>query len=172
MIIKKIGFYDQFNELKEQVLELVNTVMEYNHISLQYDKLTNDTSWLNARGEQNSIREEFFNNLQPSLKNTEIDRFLKKIKIPITRTRIFSLDPFSNGYIKHRDRTPRIHVPIVTHEFARFYSYEPEEKRCDFMPADGTIYFVDTTKMHTFKNLSNIQRIHIVGCIHKITYVN
>ena len=164
MIIKKIGYYSRFEELKQQVLELVNTVMESNHISLQYDSLTRDTSWLNAYGEDKTRRERFFDQLQPQLKDTEIDRLFASLGFSMSRTRIFALDPNTVGYTVHRDTTARIHIPIVTAELARFYSYEPEEQCCDFMPADGSIYYVDTTKHHTFKNLSPITRIHIVGC--------
>lgn len=164
MIIKKIGHYDRFAELKEQVLELANTVMEQNHISLQYDQLNNDTSWLNAYGEDKTRRERFFDQLQPQLAGTEIDRLFKSLGFNMTRTRIFALSPNTVGYTVHRDTTARIHIPIITSDAARFYSYEPDEQQCDFMPADGSIYYVDTTKHHTFKNLSNEVRIHIVGC--------
>ncbi len=164
MIIKKIGHYDRFEQLKEQVLDLCKTVMKHNHISLQYDQLTNDTSWLNAYGEDKTRRERFFNQLQPQLKGTEIDSMFECLGFNMSRTRIFALSPNTVGYTVHRDTTARIHIPIVTDESARFYSYEPFEQISDFMPADGSIYYVDTTRHHTFKNLSNITRIHIVGC--------
>lgn len=164
MLIKKIGFYDRFEELKNQVLELCDSVMEHNHISLQYDSLTGDTSWLNARGEDKAVRERYFNIIQPLLVNTEIDRMFSTLKFPISRTRIFAIDPMSVGYTPHRDTTFRIHIPIVTDIGNNFYSYDPDEQQCEFMPADGSIYLVDTKKVHTFKNLSNIKRIHIVGC--------
>lgn len=34
MLIKKIAFYDRFEQLKNQVLKLCDTVLEHNHISL------------------------------------------------------------------------------------------------------------------------------------------
>jgi len=34
------------------------------------------------------------------------------------------------------------------------------------LPADGSIYIIDTTKNHTAVNASREDRIHIVGCIY------
>lgn len=164
MLIKKIGYYDRFGELRAQVLELCDSVMEHNHISLQYDKMTADTSWSNARGVDKTARERYFDTIQPKLVGTEINKLFDFISIPLKRTRIFAIDPMTVGYTPHHDTTYRIHIPIVTEVGNNFYSYEPEEQVCDFMPADGSIYLVDTTRTHTFKNLSNSKRIHIVGC--------
>lgn len=167
MLIKKIGSYDRFAELKTQVMELCNSVMEHNHISLQYDKQVNDTSWLNAHGEDKAAREQYFDTIQPKLIGTEINKLFDAIGIPLVRTRIFAIDPMTVGYTPHFDKTYRIHIPITTCIGNNFYSYEPNEKVCDFMPADGSIYLVDTKKVHTFKNLSMVKRIHIVGCCYK-----
>ena len=60
-----IGLYDRFNELKAQVIELCETVMEHNHISLQYDKQSGDMSWLNAWGTDKTLRERYFDTIQP-----------------------------------------------------------------------------------------------------------
>lgn len=166
MLIKKIGHYDRFEELKSCVLNLADTVMQHNHISLQYDKSTADTSWLNAYGADKTAREFYFDTLQPALIGTEIERLFDSLGFELKRTRIFVIDPNINAaYKPHKDSTTRIHIPIVADELARFYSYEPYEKICEFMPADGSIYHVDTTKVHDFKNLSSLtKRIHIVGC--------
>ena len=165
MLIKKIGTYDRFTELTTQVLELCETVMdEYNHISLQYDKNSVDTSWLNALGADKTARERYFDTIQPKLIGTEIHRLFDTIGIPLVRTRIFAINPMAVPVYIHPDTTYRIHIPIVTDQGNNFYSYEPNEQLCDFMPADGSVYLVDTTRRHTFKNLSNIRRVHIVGC--------
>lgn len=164
MLIKKIGLYDRFNELKAQVIELCETVMEHNHISLQYDKQSGDMSWLNAWGTDKTLRERYFDTIQPKLTGTEINKLFDFIAIPLKRTRIFAINPMTVGYPPHYDTTYRIHIPIVTDLGNNFYSYEPDEQVCDFMQADGSVYLVDTTRTHTFKNLSNTKRIHIVGC--------
>jgi len=164
MLIKKIAFYDRFEQLKEQVLELCDTVLEHNHISLQYDADTLDYSWLNSRGSDKTSRERYFNKLQPKLQNTEIELLFNSLNFDITRTRIFVIDPGSTPYTVHRDTTPRIHIPIETNEKCRFYFYNPSEEPAEYMPADGSIYLVNTKINHTFKNESNQRRIHIVGC--------
>jgi hypothetical protein len=164
MLIKKIAFYDRFEQLKKQVLELCDTVLEHNHISLQYDPMTSDCSWLNSYGVDKTPREKYFNTLQPKLRGTEIELLFNNLSLDIRRTRIFVIDPKSNPYPVHRDPTPRIHIPIETNDRCRFYSHNPREEPAEYMPADGSIYLVDTRINHTFKNESNQRRVHIVGC--------
>ena len=97
MNIKKIAHYDRFTELKQQVLDLCVSVMEQNHISLQYDKLSGDTGWLNSYGVDKTARERYFDAVQPQLENTEIDRMFKSLGFNISRTRIFAISPQTVG---------------------------------------------------------------------------
>ena len=76
------------------------------------------------------------------------------------RTRVMRMKK-QTCYTYHSDKTPRIHIPIVTHENC-FFVYEDRVVRC---PANGDTYYVDTTKRHTFVNASIHDRIHIVGCV-------
>ena len=64
-------------------------------------------------------------------------------------------------YSYHRDRTQRIHIPLVTNENCFFVI----EDRVLRIPADGNHYLIDTRKMHTFVNASFEERLHIVGCV-------
>lgn len=166
MSIKKIAFYDRFEQLKKQVLELCDTALEleHNQISLQYDKETNNTSWLNAYGADKTPRERYFNTLQPKLHGTEIESLFNSLNFNMVRTRIFVINPGSNPYYVHHDTTPRIHIPIETNDKCRFYFHNPTEEQAEYMPADGSIYLVDTMINHNFKNDSDQRRIHIVGC--------
>jgi hypothetical protein len=76
------------------------------------------------------------------------------------RTRVMRMKP-KTCYTYHRDRTKRMHIPLVTNEKCMFivddivYRY----------PADGKSYLIDTTLRHTAINASFEDRIHIVGCI-------
>ena len=76
------------------------------------------------------------------------------------RTRVLRMF-MKTCYTYHQDKTPRVHIPLVTHENC-FFVYEDRVIRC---PADGTAYYVDTRKRHTFVNSWNHDRIHIVGCV-------
>jgi hypothetical protein len=159
-LIKKIKIYPQFEQLKKQVVELQESV-GLKIISLQYQDI-NDTSWGNAEGYKYGPVEHKFTNLQPSLVGTDIDKLFQEIGMPMFRTRIMKIDPYSS-YIAHMDPTPRIHIPIITNDNCRFFYPKEENTLGDFMAADGSVYWVDTRKYHTFINNSPYPRIHIVA---------
>lgn len=77
-------------------------------------------------------------------------------------TRLMLVKP-KTCYSYHRDRCKRIHIPLVTNEDAWFII----EKEIFHLPADGSVYLVDTTKMHTVVNTSSENRTHLVGQIWK-----
>jgi hypothetical protein len=159
-LIKKIKNYPRFEQLKEEVLELQKSV-GLKSISLQYQDSA-DTSWNNADGYQCGPVEDKFINIQPSLVGTEIERLFQDIEISLFRTRIMRVDPYSS-YMVHADPTLRIHIPIITNEKCRFYFPKIDNKLSEFMPADGSIYWVNTREYHTFINNSNQPRTHIVA---------
>ena len=64
-------------------------------------------------------------------------------------------------YSYHVDPTGRMHIPLKTNDNC-FFVIEDEVVR---LPANGSSYFIDTTKKHTFVNASFEERIHIVGCV-------
>ena len=76
------------------------------------------------------------------------------------RTRVMKMRS-RRCYTYHQDKTPRVHIPLITHENC-FFIYEDRVVRC---PADGSSYYVDTRKRHTFINSWIEDRIHIVGCV-------
>lgn len=80
------------------------------------------------------------------------------------RTRVMRMK-MKTCYTYHQDKTPRIHVPLITHKNC-FFVYEDRIVRC---PANGTAYYINTRKSHTFVNSWNQERIHIVGCVNDLT---
>jgi hypothetical protein len=76
------------------------------------------------------------------------------------RTRIMNM-PRATAYGWHYDLTPRIHIPITTNSACMFILNDIIYR----MPADGSVYWVDTTLEHTAINASRepFSRIHIVG---------
>ena len=78
------------------------------------------------------------------------------------RTRYMYL-PSITTYGIHKDRTPRIHIPIETNHNC-FFVLDDEVVR---LPADGSVYWVDTTLTHTFVNanahLAKFVRVHLIG---------
>jgi len=80
----------------------------------------------------------------------------------LIRTRALTLQP-KTCYSYHVDGTQRIHIPITSNENC-FMVIDDKVYR---MPADGSIYMVDTTKMHTAINANRnwFNRMHLVGAI-------
>lgn len=88
----------------------------------------------------------------------EISRFIKDNDL--YRTRIMKLQP-RECYSYHWDRTPRVHLAVITHENC-FISIDD---KLTHVPADGNAYWIDTRKNHTAMNCTlDLERIHIVGC--------
>lgn len=75
------------------------------------------------------------------------------------RTRVMKLPP-SKVMSIHKDKTPRIHIPISTNDACRMMI----GNQCYHLET-GKIYWTDTRLEHTAFNSSNDPRIHIVGCV-------
>jgi hypothetical protein len=78
------------------------------------------------------------------------------------RTRVMKMIK-GTAYGIHVDNTPRIHIPLETNENCLFIIDDVVYR----MPADGSVYFADTTKPHTAinANTNRFIRTHIVGNI-------
>lgn len=83
---------------------------------------------------------------------------LKKYNTGYARVMIL---PSKRCYTYHKDKTKRIHIPIETNE-DNFFVMEDVVFR---LPADGSVYEVNTTYKHTFVNASKYRRTHIVGTL-------
>tara|TARA_R110002020_G_scaffold44161_5_gene127581 strand:+ start:1001 stop:1582 length:582 start_codon:yes stop_codon:yes gene_type:complete len=76
------------------------------------------------------------------------------------RVRILKLDSRASlSY--HRDPEARIHIPIITNPGALMIV----EKDAHHLKADGSVYYIDTTKYHTALNGGESSRIHLVATI-------
>lgn len=65
-------------------------------------------------------------------------------------------------YSYHTDNTPRIHIPLISNDKC-FFVIDDQVVR---LPADGSVYLVDTTKLHTAVNANldhRIIRTHLMG---------
>jgi hypothetical protein len=98
---------------------------------------------------------------EPTFDLPYVNSIIQELKL--FRTRVMKMKP-RTCYTYHQDKTPRIHVPVITNERC-FFVYEDRVVRC---PANGKSYYVDTRKIHTFVNSWNQERIHIVGCTMEI----
>lgn len=78
----------------------------------------------------------------------------------VCRARVMRMKP-KTCYTYHQDYTKRLHIPLITNESC----FLIVDKEVLHLPADGSIYIIDTTKFHTAVNASREDRIHIVGCL-------
>lgn len=90
---------------------------------------------------------------------------LKSFKAKFTRVRLAVLMPGFEGqpHIDYNtDYSIRVHIPIVTNKDATF-SYVVGGKTEEFhMPADGSMWYVNTGYTHFVKNLGTEPRLHLV----------
>ena len=75
------------------------------------------------------------------------------------RTRIMTMK--NRHYSWHSDATYRIHIPLISNTETNFMVVEDTVIRM----TPGYMYWVDTTRKHTYVNTSDEYRIHIVGCV-------
>ena len=157
--IKKIGNYIDFEKLKKEVIALQEKVKSP-IISLQWRDPT-DINWGNATGYHHGPVEQEFSNIIPELIGSEIERMFNIVPYKMFRTRIMTMSP-NFKYTSHTDPNPRIHIPIVSNELCKFHFFAQHELQ-QYMPADGSIFWVDARNKHTFSNSSDKYRIHIVA---------
>lgn len=159
-IIKTAGAVENFASLQTFCLELYNK-LQLPQISLQVKNgapsWTQSSGWLRDRGD-----EFLFDQIHPLLKDSAIDYFLSNLPFAVWRLRLMTMQP-NTSYSWHSDPTPRIHIPIFTNEDCLF-SF-PDQGITTNLKANGSIYWIDTTKTHSFLNKSTSIRIHLVGII-------
>jgi len=163
--------YPKFNEVVDQCRQLAEQHgnWEFNYdsqIAIQTDDSSID-NWYAGTGQSQAKTnkwEHSFCHIQPSLRGTVIEAYLKWLDIPVFRTRIMMSRP-KGCYSIHKDYSPRLHLPLMTNKQCNFLITDP--LTMFHLPADGTTTWVDTTKQHTFMNGSTEQRLHLVMIVEK-----
>ena len=124
---------------------------------LQFNE--NEDPWASAVGK--SRGNEFkYTNLNPFFKDTIFEEVINQYKLK--RTRLMWTSPMT-CYSMHRDSTPRVHIPLITNLDCYFVF---QQGIVQHLPL-GYVYWVDTTKKHTFMNCSEHPRLHLVGVVNK-----
>jgi len=126
--------------------------------SLQY-RLGEDP-WTSSVGKNQGIEVEYIH-LNPFFKNTQFEEIIAKYKL--LRSRLMWVNPFS-CYSIHIDRTPRVHVPLITNPSCYFILNPKSDPVIRHLPTDS-VYWVDTRRPHTFINCSDKPRLHLVGVV-------
>jgi hypothetical protein len=159
---KKYNFQIDLERLKEETERLLfdsSTGKYRTQMSLQ----TNGTTdWDSSTGTREGEDEAQWDQIHPDLAGSWWEGFLKSFPFKLYRARLMTMHP-RTCYSIHVDNNPRIHIAIKTHRQARFIFTVPPAVR--HIPADGTVWWVDTTKEHSAMNGSMEDRIHLVACL-------
>lgn len=121
--------------------------MDENYQEIQVERLVNEEAY---RVFEPLLMETYFKNVYDTLS--------KHYKLG--RVRILKLNSRTSLSF-HRDPEARLHIPIITNPGALMIV----DKDAYHMHADGSVYYVDTTKYHTALNGGNEPRIHLVATI-------
>lgn len=168
MIIQPLPKFEHFENLVKEVQDLISRVPfkdDVNQLALQVkDPLDNsENAWYESCGRISKgntfIVEPHYKYINPNLAGGFIDKWIGTLEQRVVRTRLMHMNP-RTCYSIHSDPFPRIHIPIVTNE--QCLMCFPDEGIMQYLPADGSSYFIDTTKRHTFINCSTEIRIHLV----------
>lgn len=163
MLIKSLSPVINFENLKEEVFHVINTV-QFRTNQIMCQTLENGSEdFLTGVGRIDELEhqdEHLYKFTQPILHGTILEKLM--IEYGAYRTRILKLPPRS-CYSIHKDPTPRIHIPIVTS--GQSWMIWPYHATCLHLKV-GNVYWTDTTEPHTFINGdSDIERIHIVMAV-------
>jgi hypothetical protein len=136
---------------------------EHNRYRDQLSLQTNGSAeWDSSTGTRIGQPEDQWDKLHPDLVGTWWEGFFKSLPFKVYRARLLTMHP-RTCYSIHVDDNPRLHIAIKTHGQARFIFTNPPILR--HIPADGHIWWVDTTQEHSAMNGSLEDRIHLVMCL-------
>lgn len=150
------------DKFRQEILGIIDAIgVTANQIICQ-STAPNASDWQTGVGRIHDLEdtdEENYKYLNPILAGTMLAGIIEEYNC--FRTRIMIMKPRA-CYSVHADRTPRIHIPVVTNPQA--WMVWPYVNKCYHMQA-GKIYYADTTKVHSFFNGAETERIHIVACV-------
>ena len=111
---------------------------------------------------EEAVDESIYTELIPEIKNTYFEEVYNKISkfFVLGRVRVLCLEP-RKSLSYHRDPEPRIHLPIISNPGALTIV----ENFCTYLPANGSLYWMETTKYHSVMNGGEEPRIHLVATI-------
>lgn len=166
-IVKKLSDYNfEFDKIKSDTLKIIEKY-NYPQIGLTHsgkantpeDKIIESTgSIMDRETKIKKFEETDFTIFNDEFKNTSLFEMYKSIP-NIGRFRIMVMDG-PKCYTIHRDLTKRYHFVLETNMDCLFLF--PKLKQQYHIPADGSLYLVDTRYKHTFVNGSWDRRIHLV----------
>ena len=161
MIYKQIDSIDSkslldFYENIETKLTWLDDNTKSKQSGLQYLPIPEVDQFLCGTG-KTQYPDSVFTRIIDLYKNTICENIIQKYKL--TRTRWMWVYPYS-CYSIHHDFAARIHIPLITNSSNLFLF---PDQNLTFNLELNKVYWVDTTKRHTFMNCSSEFRLHLVG---------
>jgi hypothetical protein len=120
------------------------------------DPLHDGEGWL-PEGET----EANFTVLNAPFVGTAVEDLLKALPCRYGRIRLMRMSPKSCLSF-HRDDTTRLHLAITTNPACYMIERQDDQGIFYHIPADGSLYHMDTRKIHSAMNCSGLPRIHLV----------
>lgn len=93
----------------------------------------------------------------PEFENTPLGEVLS-ILGPIGEARLMRLTS-AETYTAHGDPDDRYHIAIITNPYS--YIIDLDDSKLYHLPADGTLWIMDTSKIHVAANFGGRDRIHL-----------
>src|SRR5210317_1006055 len=93
----------------------------------------------------------------PQFQNTALGTLLEELG-EIGEARLLLLDS-GDSYTAHTDPDDRYHLVIETNPYS--YIMDIEQEKLIHLPADGTVWHMDTSKKHLAGNFGGTPRIHL-----------
>lgn len=145
------------DHIMDEIMPLIDSLGTHQQVMLQSTDDSKDFLYGTGRIDQYPEDEKQFN--KPLWSSLEYTNQIMN-DLGMYRTRLMFMRKMV--YSWHKDPGPRIHIPLISNTETNFMVIEDEVIR---MKPDGCVYWVDTTRHHTYVNTSNDLRVHIVGCI-------
>lgn len=128
-----------------------------NQCALQH--LKDNPSFIDGCGRLKvGLKENDYNTCHEVIVGSIFEEIIKKYDLK--RARLMWVKP-KRCYSLHRDFGPRIHIPLITNPSAMFVFKDSGLVHLSV----GKVYWVDTSKTHSFANFGDTDRLHIIGCI-------
>lgn len=162
MIFNLLSAVENFEILRKEVLDIIETKSNGNNQIICQGTVKGISNWTAGTGaieELDEKDEKKYSYINSELKNTELEKLIKKYNG--FRSRIMIMHP-RHCYSVHSDPTPRLHIPIVTND--QCWMIWPNKKEC-YQLHERMIYWTDTRVNHTFLNGGTEKRIHVVMCV-------
>jgi hypothetical protein len=93
----------------------------------------------------------------PEFEKTPLGKVLDSLG-KIGEARLLKLEP-EETYMAHSDPDDRIHLSIITNPFS--YIIDLNDRQMYHLPADGSLWLMDTGKTHVAANFGSRTRIHL-----------